>query len=498
MILTRLRLPFFDKRVESFVLSSLFTLASDSAIYLAGVLMIGLGNFVLLPLYTRYLSPAEFGVYSLVDITILVLVTVTQLGLGVSYLKWFADLGGTQRGTILGSTLITGSLAAFVGGGLLAIVVASPLGERWLQIPERSFAWTLLPIVVLENVQGLLLTDLRARRKAAIFSAAALIRLLAIVGASLWFIAAQRQGLNGIFWGRLFGNSLGVLVILAPAFLAGHLRVAWPIAAAMLRYGLPLTWSALMAMMLDASGRYFLSLYSTMEQIGLYGVAIKISNVFQMLVNQPFGIAWGGLMFQIAKQPNARFVYSKILSYLLVVSLSAALLFVLFTPLLFSIFATDSYAAATAVFPFVLLVRAVQVMEYPTAVGIYLSGRTKHFALIYTIGLASNIAANYVVTPAYGMFGAAWAWLIAWMLITSLMLWVGHRYYPLDYYWKLALIPVTLWVLVLFNVWWLLPVLSVHLLVQLLLAFILIASVGLLLISDIRVGRKKIAEEKPV
>lgn len=203
-------------------------------------------------------------------------------------------------------------------------------------------------------------------------------------------------------------------------------------------------------------------------------------------------------MFQIVKWPNARFVYSKILSYLLVVSLSTALLFVLFTPLLFSIFATDSYAAATAVFPFVLLVRAVQVMEYLTAVGIYLSGRTKHFALIYTIGLASNIAANYVVTPAYGMFGAAWAWLIAWMLITSLMLWVGHRYYPLDYYWKLALIPVTLWVLVLFNVWWLLPVLSVHLLVQLLLAFILIASVGLLLISDIRVGRKKIAEEKPV
>ncbi|MEM2351594.1 MAG: oligosaccharide flippase family protein, partial [Thermoproteota archaeon] len=306
------------------------------------------------------------------------------------------------------------------------------------------------------------------------------------------------QGLSGIFLGRLFGDGVGVLMLLTFTFHANRLEFAWPVATAMVRYGLPLTWSALIGMMLDASGRYFLSHYSTMEQVGLYGVAIKISSVFQMLINQPFGVAWGGLMFQIVKWPNARFVYSKILSYLLVVSLSAALLFVLFTPLLFSIFATDSYAAATAVFPLVLLARAVQVMEYPTAIGIYLSGRTKHFALIYTIGLVSNIVANYVLTPVYGMFGAAWAWLIAWMLITSLMLWIGHRYYPLDYYWQLALIPVILWGLVFFNVWWLLPILSAHVLVQFSLAFVLIASVGLLLIRDVRVVRKKAAEERAV
>ena len=84
----------------------------------------------------------------------------------------------------------------------------------------------------------------------------------------------------------------------------------------MLRYGMPIVWSALIAMLLDATGRYFLNHYSTTEQVGYYAASIKIAGVFQLLITQPFGIAWGGLMFQIAKWPNARKVYSKILEYL--------------------------------------------------------------------------------------------------------------------------------------------------------------------------------------
>ena len=146
------------------LLRPLFALAGDLLVYLVGAAIIGLGNFILMPLYTRHLNPAEFGIYALVDVTILILVTVTQLGFGVSYLKWFADIERSRRGELLGSTLISGALAASIGGGLLALAAASPLGERWLQTADRGFAWTLLPIVVLENLQGLLLTDLRARQ----------------------------------------------------------------------------------------------------------------------------------------------------------------------------------------------------------------------------------------------------------------------------------------------------------------------------------------------
>src|SRR5215471_14306233 len=53
-----------------------FSLASDSAVYLVGGLLMGLGSVVLVPLYTRALGPREFGVYALLDITVLLVVTV--------------------------------------------------------------------------------------------------------------------------------------------------------------------------------------------------------------------------------------------------------------------------------------------------------------------------------------------------------------------------------------------------------------------------------------
>jgi O-antigen/teichoic acid export membrane protein len=427
------------------IAKTVFALASDSAVYWAGSALIGVGNFILIPLYTRYLAPAEFGAYALVDIVVLIIVTITRLGLGISYLKWFADVGESRRGELLGSTLAAGMVAATLGGILLALAVASPASEHWLQTPAKDLAWTLLPIVILENLQGLLLADLRARRQPVTYSASSVGRLMAIVVASLWFIVVQEKGVTGIFLGRLVGDAVGVLLLAMFCLRATTLRLARSVVAPMVRYGLPLMWSSLVAMMLDAAGRYFLSHYSTMAQVGYYAAAIKIGNVFQMLVTLPFGAAWGGLMFQIAKWPNARTIYSKIGTYIFVLSLAAALVLALFAPTLFAIFATAAYLPGMMVCPLILLTRAINIMEYPAAIGLYLSGQTRWFASIYSVGMAVGLAADFLLVPAYGMHGAAWAWFASWVIITILLAVTGRRYYAVHYDWKLFAPALGLW-----------------------------------------------------
>ncbi|MBW1929016.1 MAG: polysaccharide biosynthesis protein [Deltaproteobacteria bacterium] len=493
MNLVRLRGLLAEKAKEDSVLNAFLALAKDSTVYLVGAAMIGLGNFILLPLYTRYLAPAIFGVYALVDITILIVVAVTQLGLGVAYLKWFAEAKESQRGELLGSSLTVGMLAAAVGGALLMIGVASPIGETWLQTAERNFAWTLLPIVVLENAQGLLLTDLRARRWAVAFSIAAALRLFAIVGASLWFVAVQNLGIKGVFLGRLTGDAVTSLILLVFCLHHTRPRFSLSLVGPMIRYGLPLVWSGMMGMMLDATGRYFVSHYGTLDQVGFYGASIKIANIFQMLIIQPFGVAWGGLMFQIVKWPNARTVYSKILMYVFVLSLAAALILTLFTPTLFTIFATATYAPGMAVFPLILLVRAIKIMEYPTSIGIYLEGRTKWFVLIYSVGLLVNLLANYTLTPAYGMFGAAHAWLLGWAVIIGLMALIGHRYYPLRYNWKLIVAPLFPWACLLLSHCSIGSILrTLEWPLQILGTLVVIVGAGLLLTQDFGVGQRQI------
>lgn len=423
-------------------------LAGDSFVYLLGAVALGLGNFILVPLYTRYLVPAEFGVYALVDITVLVLVTVTQLKLDVSYLKWFADVDPAQRRSLLGSVLLTGAFASAMAGGLLALAVAAPIGQRWLQTEDRSFAWTLFPLVVLENLQGFFLTDLRARRRTVAYTSCSVARLLAIVGATVWFVAIRQQGVYGVFLGRLIGDAVSTAILAASCIRSFRLRFAKELLRPMTNYGLPLVWGSLMALLMDASGRYFLMQYSTLEQVGLYGAAIKISSVFQVLISQPFGVAWGGLMFQIARWPNARFVYSRVISVVCVVSMTGALLAALFTPTLFLLLASPAYAPAMAVFPLVLLVRAVNVLESPVSTGIAVVSKTKWFAVVHSFGLIVTLAANYVLVPAHGMFGVAAAWLMGWVANIAILTTLGQRYYPLDYEWKLLLLSMAPWILI--------------------------------------------------
>jgi O-antigen/teichoic acid export membrane protein len=423
---------------------------SDSLVYLFGAGLLGLGNFILVPLYTRTLRPDQFGVYALVDIGILILALVTQLKLDVAYLKAFADVDASGHRNLLGSVLLAGAGAALLGGAALTLTVASPLGARILQTHDRGFAWTLLPIVVLENVLGLLLSDLRVRRRAFAYCSSTLVRLLAIVAASIWLLSVRHVGLYGLFVGRLIGDCIGVFLLLGFCWSGIGLRFDWPMLRPMIIFGMPLVWGALMILLMDATGRYMLGQVRTLDEVGYLGAAIKISGIFQMLLTQPFGIAWGGLMFQIVKWPNARRIYSKIFTYVLVLSLASGFCMVLFTPELFHIFATKAYAPAMGVFPLILLVRAVSIMEYPGAIGIYLAERTRWFAPIYSVGLGVNLFSNYVLDRTYGATGAAWAWILAWLVIAALMRLVGQRLYRLENDWKLWSLAVVPWAFLFF------------------------------------------------
>lgn len=425
---------------------ALLSLAGDSAVYLAGGLLIGLGSVVLVPLYTRCLAPRQFGVYALVDITILLIVTAATLKLDVSYLKWFADLGPERRGELFWSTLLTGLATSALGGLALSCVVASRIGEHWLGASGRDYAWMLLPIVMLENLQVLFLTDLRARRRAVFYSTTAIVRLVVLLAATYYLLDMRQMGLPGLFLGRLVGDGAAFVVLAATSLHSVVFKVSPTLLRQMLRFGLPLVWSVFTVMFQDASGRYFLSRYGTLDQVGLLGAAIKIGAGFQMLVSVPFGVAWGGILFQIVKERDAQVIYSKIFGYVYALALALALILTIIAPVLFRIFTTPAYYSVISIFPLVLLVRAMGVIEQPASTGVYLAGRTNLLAVSYTAALALNLLLLCLLVPHFGLLGVGWAWMLGSAVVPILFLLFGQRYYRLLFYPKLLLTPILLWI----------------------------------------------------
>ena len=101
-----------------------------------------------------------------------------------------------------------------------------------------------------------------------------------------------------------------------------------------------------------------------------------------------------------------------------------------------------------AVFPLVLLVRAVNVLEYPFSAGIAILSRTRWLAVAYSVGLGVNLASNFLLVPSYGMKGTAAAWLIGWGTNIAILAALGQRIYPLDYEWRWLLLAIAPWILI--------------------------------------------------
>ncbi|MGH9641877.1 MAG: lipopolysaccharide biosynthesis protein, partial [Terriglobales bacterium] len=297
-------------------------------------------------------------------------------------------------------------------------------------------------------LQCLFLTDLRARRRAISYSAAAIVRLICIIIASYYLLVVRHSGLEGLFLGRLVGDAGGVLFL----FVKCIRFVAWKFAPALLRpmlgFGVPLIWSTFTVMLQDASGRYFLSRSGSLEEVGLLGAAIKVGSVFQLLLAAPFGVAWGSLLFQIVKRPNSRIIYSKILNYTYVFALGVALILAILAPALFHIFTAPAYYSAIGILPLVLLVRATSVIEQPAATGIYLAGKTGLFAGIYTAALVVDLLLLHTLVPRYGAIGVGWAWFISSACVPLLNLAIGHRFFRLNFSVKLIVVPILAWIVI--------------------------------------------------
>jgi len=180
-------------------------------------------------------------------------------------------------------------------------------------------------------------------------------------------------------------------------------------------------------------GRYLLTWFGTLAQVGIYAAATKVAGVVALLLVQPFGIAWGGLMFRIGKETDAPRIYGLIVAATWAVGWAVIAAVGLLTPELFSVLTSSAYRAAERVFPWLLLTQLMTLMQYPVGVGLYLSHRTSTLSLVYFGGLVLNVMIGIPLVFWAGTAGAAAAWFIANAAITAATWILAQRVYPLPW-----------------------------------------------------------------
>lgn len=414
--------------------SHLRKLASESLIYgFSGVLARFLTLF-LVPIYTRLLTPHDYGVMSLVTATITVVAIFAVLALDSAAARWYWDTDDpiNQKSTVaswawcqMATTLILSLGVLFLSNWLARAIVGNSDAALYFRLASLSLPLTSLGVVVSNWF--------RLQRRPWASLTYSLGTNLMSIPVMILFVAVLHWGLRGIYTGQILVNAFGsavALVILRDWISPRHFdrgRLTH-----MLRYALPLIPSALAFWVVGFSDRYFVQFFVSTSQVGLYQIGASLAALVA-LVTSAFQQAYGPFAFSIHKRPEAVHVYANVfLGYLWIGSVIATGA-ALYAPEILRVVATPRYAGASSVvwplgFSYVMMGLVTVAVIGPAIVR-----TTAPTAIAVTVAALLNCALNLVLVPRFGKEGSAWATLLSQAVVPGYIFYRGQRIYPIPY-----------------------------------------------------------------
>jgi O-antigen/teichoic acid export membrane protein len=388
-------------------------LLRHSGVYGIGLLLSRFASFLLLPLYTSYLSPRDYGIIALLDLGSAVLGQISQGGIPAAVLRESYNpkfqsrsekLWSTGLFLIIGLTL-PGVLIAWSFRDPLSRAVFGPevtLGPRFIELA----AWIILPQALSNYMQAYV----RALKRSTLFVTMSVSGLIVRIALNVAFIAGMRFGVLGFLYSSLIASTLEMLAY--GIILFGRKRWGWigEIVPTLLRYGVPIVIAGLSALAMHQMNRAILrGLDVDLASIGLFALAYTIAQAGSTLVLDPFHAIWSPLMFEADRQADRLQVFRRVFIGLVCTVFLMQLGIALASRPLIHLVAAPDYFAAADLLPWLCLAFFFFPLHTMFRIPVMLHRKTERLALIALVAAAVNCLLNLLLIPRFHVLGACWA-----------------------------------------------------------------------------------------
>jgi O-antigen/teichoic acid export membrane protein len=392
---------------------------------------------VLIPVYTRYLRASEFGVLSLLTVTLTLVTIVLKLGLNHAFFRHYYETDDpAHRRKIVGSTLIFLLVSSAGATALLWNVAPQLSGFIFKGDQSRADLIQLVFVISFFDVVTLIPDSiLRAKFKSAQYSALNIAAFLVQLILISYLVIHVGASVHNVLLGRLIGGAFEAVLFyvvvsrdLSLSFSATELR-------GMLAFGAPLIFGQIsfhLFMMID---RFFLERYSSPRELGAYSMANTLVSVVTILVTVPFSQVWTVMRFSVMNEEGAEEYYSRVLTYILFVSMFFALGVAAVAGDGLMLYSLKSYWSAATIIPLLAFSAVLDCASRVLNIGITLKKRTIFAPIVIIIALVVNVGLNFWLIPRYGGMGATIATLISYLVFCALRYWASNLFFKVRYEW---------------------------------------------------------------
>ena len=417
-------------------------LTKHTVIYGAGMMISKVISFIMLPIYTRYLTPADYGTVELLTSTIDVISMIVGLGLTGTIFKYYYEYEDqTDRNEVISTAAIM-----MIGIALFTAVCGVLLSSRLSLLVfhhEQNDGYFRIIFTIYFLQQGTLIIPfmfMRAVENSKLFVLINLIKLFVQVAFNILFVVVFKMGIQGVLISTLLADSLIGLYLIAHTFRKVGFRFSFSKSMKMVKFGYPFIFVSLSSFVLTYSDRYFLNTFSDLKTVGIYALAYKFGFLMAYIAVAPFMQTWEPQRFEIAKQDNALQIFNKVFLYFNIVVISLSLAIVLLVKDALAVMSGPAYHEAYKLVPIIITAYVFQAWTFFCNLGIYIQEHSNYMAIASLISAVVVTILNYILIPKYGAYGAAWATAGAFFIRFFLIYVLAQKLYWIDYGWHKQLL----------------------------------------------------------
>ena len=433
-------------------------LGRHGLIYGIGMMLNKVAAFIMLPIYTRFLLPSDYGLLQLVDMALEVLSIAagSRLAAGIFYFYHKAESEAEKRSVlstallILSAGYVVVSATAYVAAPEVARVVLGDVQHaNLIRLATARLAFESMIIVPMAYLQF--------RDRSVMYVGVAAVRMVLQLSLNILFVVVMGLGAAGVLLSGLIGTVvigvfLGVMFVrdvgMHPSRQAGRDLV---------RFGLPFLATQVATFIATFSDRYFLREAADTTAVGLYGLAYQFGFLLTSLAYVPFSTVWEPMRFEIARQSDRDTIYARVFVYFNVILVSVAVGIALFVYDGLRIIADPAYLAAAGMVPIILVAYLLQGWTGFHNIGLFYRERSGLITWANWAAAAVAIAGYVLLIPRWFGYGAAVTTVAAFAVREVMIYRFSQRLWPVRYAWPPVLRTLAAGFAV-FLASWLLPI----------------------------------------
>jgi len=406
-------------------------------------LVFAIGNFgsrivsiILVPLYTYYLSTAEYGTVDLVTTTTTMLLPIISLSIYQAVFRFAMD---SQESN---SEVLTNSIMITIIGAFIALFIYPVLS--FFDISKNLLSY-LYVILVFQAFQNLIAQYARAIGKVKIFAFNGILQTLVLGISNIVFLIILSYGVNGYLLSIVLSNIISIIYLSVSINILKDIKfnkINQSLIKNMLKFSIPLIPNSFMWWLINASNRYFIIYFRGVEVNGLFSVANKIPALL-ILFTSIFSQAWQMSAIDEYDSEDKSNFYSKIYNFYFVLLIFGTAFILLILKLIIGKFLSPEYFESWEFVPFLLLGVVFSSLSGFLGTNYVASKETKGAFRTSVIGAFIALATNIALVPYLGGIGAGLATMISFAVVWLIRIFDTRKFIIIEFDIKKTVLSLT-------------------------------------------------------